>query len=102
MRARKQIVEQIRQRRKIMSSTTLNSDAKYSLYSKRGSSYDPMARANDFEFDSELFTDELLSQFDTEEAAALRLMEENVFDDICESEVYEGDMDNDAMSEHGP
>lgn len=70
-----------------------------SLFSKRSNSsrinYDPMARANNFEFESELFTEEMLSEFDTEEAAALRALEDNIYDEICESENFE-DWDDDG------
>ena len=58
--------------------------------------YDPMARANNFEFDSELFTEEMLSEFDTEEAAALRALEENIYDEICESENFDDWDDGDG------
>ena len=53
-------------------------------------------------FDSDMYTEELLSEFDTESAAALRLMEENVFDDICESENYQEDFSNDLRSDSCP
>ena len=59
------------------------------LKSKRtNSGYDPMKRANNFVFDVS-FQDELLSEFDTDEAKLLRMAEEQVFDiDDCASESY--------------
>ena len=40
------------------------------------SDYDPMNRANNFEFDDISYNLELLSEFDTEEARLLRITEE--------------------------
>jgi len=72
-------------------------DAEFLSYSGRSkgalseaASYDPMRRINDFNMSSS-YKEELLSEFDTEEARLLRALEEKVFEDVMSESYHQSD-----------
>jgi hypothetical protein len=49
--------------------------------------YDVMERMKNYNF-SQSYSECMLSEYDTQEAAAIRALEENVFGDVADSESY--------------